>query len=271
MNVLILAFDALEYDIVVGMKLKPLMQEYYGRYEAVTSPRYGKPHTPSAWTTIITGRSPEEHGIDYWWTYGRFLDWLRTKPPLVWIKNKRRILWKLGLKPRVPDKRDLKFKTIFDLVDRSVALFVPGYNEPVWPHEKLNEAFRKGLREYVKTIWEIHEWRKRVFFEKLGGDWELFMAWFDLADLLGHVCITKCRTEFLKAYIELSKIAKKVRDMYRNKDVFILILSDHGMKPVPDGTGDHSSYGFWSANKKPPFTPRKATDFYKLVEEVLAS
>lgn len=177
MKVLILGFDGLEYDLVVKWKLKHLMQTRYGKYTAVRSPKYGKPHTPSAWTTIITGKTPEEHGIDDWWTYGRILDWLRTKPPLVWIKNKRRILWKLGLKPRLPNKRDLKVKTIFDLTKKSIPLFIPAYNEPVEPHEKLKAAFKKGLNEYIKAIWEIHNWRKNVFLQKLkNNEWELFMV-----------------------------------------------------------------------------------------------
>jgi hypothetical protein len=269
LRVLILAFDALEYDLVVKWRLKQLMQMRYGKYEAAKSPRYGKPHTPSAWMTIITGVPPEVHGIDDWWTYGRILDWLRTKPPFVWIKNKRRILWKLGLRPRILDKRDIRVKTIFDLTPKSIALFIPGYSEPTIFREKLNDALHSGVKEYIKTIWWIHEVRKREFFKRLDKDWELFMAWFDIADLLGHTCIVKCRLELFKAYLDLVKIVNRAKKML-DDEVFILIMSDHGMKPMPDGTGDHSDHGFWSINRDWEwFNPVKATDFYPLVKKVL--
>jgi len=269
MKVLILGFDALEYDLVKQWKLRQLMQVRYGVYEAAISPKYKKPHTPSAWTTIITGKYPEEHGIDDWWTYGKILDWLRTKPPLVWIKNKRKILWKLGIRPKLHSRNEIKVKTIFDLTSRSIALFIPGYNEPVEPHMKLNEAIKKGIKEYIKTIWEVHRWRVKTFLEELNNDWDLFMVWFDIADLLGHVCMVKCRKELWKAYLDLARLVGIVKKEVP-EDTLILILSDHGMKPMPDGTGDHSEYGFWSINMDLEwFNPKKAVDFYPLIEKAL--
>ena len=270
MRLLVLAYDALEYTLVERLRLRDLLQKRYGRYEAAKSPKYEKPHTPSAWTTIITGKPPEEHGIDDWWTYGKILDWLRTKPPLVWIKNKRKILWKLGIKPRLYTREELRVKTIFDYAENPVALFIPGYSEPVWPHEKLNEAIKKGVQEYIRAVWEIHRWRKEEFFKRLSGDWDLFMAWFDIADLLGHVCWHKCFAQIKMAYLDLARVAARAREALGN-DVAIVILSDHGMGPSGDGvTGDHTPYGFWSINQDWDwFQPRKATDFFNLFLRIL--
>ena len=41
-----------------------------------------------------------------------------------------------------------------------------------------------------------------------------------------------------------NKLKKTLED-----DVFFLIISDHGMKPL-GRFGDHSAYGFWSSNIK---------------------
>ena len=273
MKLLILAFDGLEVELVERWRLKALKQMVYGTYEAPRSPHFKKPYTPSVWATIITGKSQEEHGIDDWWTYGRLLDRLRYLPPFVWIKNKRRILWKLGLKPRIVDKRDHRVETLFDVIKPSKALFIPTINEPAWIHEEYVEALKHGLENYISRIWEVHRYRKRVFLQELEKDseWKLFMVWFDIADLLGHVCISRCRHQFLKAYLDLDMLVKEVKKRLSN-DTIMLIVSDHGMKPMPDGTGDHTDRGFWSLSADIPwFRPRKATDFYTYIVKLLSS
>ena len=270
---MILALDGLEVELVERWRLEAIKQVVYGTYEAPTSPRFKKPHTPSAWATIITGRPPEEHGIDDWWTYGRLLDRIRYLPPFVWIKNKRRILWKLGLRPRIIDKRDHRVETLFDVIKPSKALFVPTISEPAWIHEEYVKAFKRGLKNYISKIWEVHRYRKRVFLQELkkGNEWRLFMVWFDIADLLGHICILKCRHQLLKAYFDLNALAKEVKRCVSD-DTLTLIVSDHGMKPMPDGTGDHTDRGFWSLSANIPwFRPRRATDFFSYITRLFSS
>ena len=268
MKVLILAYDGLEYNLVKRWKLRNLLQVKYGKYKAHISEKYKEPYTPEAWITIITGTT--NHNIKEWWVYNNSLEKLRYKPPFKWIRGKRKFLKLIGIKPRLPNKNDLKIKTIFDLTKKPIPLFIPGYNEPTEPHYRLKKAFEKGLEEYIKTIWQIHYWRKWEFFNILDKEWwDLFMCWFDLADLLGHIFIAKNRMELYKGYVELDKIAMNVKDSI-DKNTLLLILSDHGMKAMPDGTGDHSFHGFWSINKNLEwFNPKKATDFYNLIKKSL--
>ena len=255
-RVIILAFDALEASLVEKWRLKYLLQEYHGVYEAPKSPKYGKPHTPNAWTSFITGLPPEVHGVDDWWSFGRVLDWLRKHPPLSWIKGKRVLLRKLGIniKPKVVG---------------NTALFVPAWNEPTEPREEYAIALEKGLEELIKTVWKWHKIRKEELFKHLDGEWKLLMAWFDIADMFGHVCWYRCRNELFKAYLDLNSIAKKVREKVGD-DTAVLIVSDHGMKGTRDGiTGDHSPYGFWSLNVEPPLMPKKITDFKPMIHKLL--
>mgnify|MGYP000064706953 CR=1 FL=1 len=265
MRICILAFDGLEYDLVVRWRMKALMQEYYGKYEAPISPTFKKPHTPSAWASFITGKAIEEHGVDDWWTWGLLLDWLRFRPPLKWIKGKRKLLKKLGIRPKLY-KIDDSHPTIFSVVKPSIPLFIPTLTEPTRFHYELSDAVEKGVDAFVRKIWEIHRYRKKEFLKCLDKDWKLLMVWFDLADLLGHVFIKKNPIKLFKGYKELNDIANIARSKLAN--TAILIVSDHGMKPQPKGTGDHSSYGFWSLNIEPPFKPEKITDFYKLVIKI---
>jgi len=266
MRVFALLLDGLELDLVERWNLEGLKQVEYGRYEAPISPTYGKPHTPSAWYSFITGKPPAEHGVDSWWTYGSFLDWIRMKPPLVWIKNKRKLFWRLGLKPRVVDKRDTGGTTIFDLVKPSIAVNVPTYNEPTEYHYELSKALEKGVREYEKKIWEIHKRRVSQVFEKIGDEWKLFMAWFDIADLMGHLHLIKRPQKLRRVYQILDDLAQRLKGKVPDETLF-LIVSDHGMTPSGDGvTGDHSLYGFYSINKNLEFfKPKKITDFFPYI------
>jgi len=267
---LVLAFDGLEYDLVEKWNLKNIKQKVYGKYLAPVSPRHGKPHTPSAWVSFITGKSVEEHGIDDWWTYGklnRIFNWLRWKPPFIWIKGKRKLLRKIGLGPQIHTKKDLKVRTIFDVVKPSIALNIPAYNEPLSYHIELEKALEKGLNEYERKIWEIHRRRVKALMENINKEWKLLMAWFDLADLLGHIYMVKNPLRLLRGYLELNRLVGRVSKI-TGKDTFIIVVSDHGMKPA-GSTGDHSKYGFYSFNMNVGYKPKRITDFYKLILKII--
>jgi len=271
-RVIILAYDGLEYTLVKKWRLRYIMQIRHGIHRSPISPRYGKPHTPSAWTSFLTGLEPREHGVDDWWSFGRFLDWIRYKPPLVWIKGKRLFLKKLGIeiKPRLVDHSVIRHRTLFDMVKPSTAVYVPAWNEPVEPHHEYAEALSRSVREYISTVWKWHRKRVEDYWKAFKrGDWRLLMAWFDVADIIGHVCITKCPKEFRLAYLALEKLAHDTQKRLP-EDTLLLIVSDHGMKAMPDGTGDHTDYGFWSINRDWEwFNPKKITDFFNLILKVV--
>jgi len=268
MRICVLAFDGLEYDLVVKWRLRHLMQKYYGAYKSLVNPKYGKPYTPTCWASFISGKPMEEHKVTTWWSWGAILEKLRYFPPFVWVKGKRKILMRLGIRPKLRTLPSY-ITTIFDVIKPSVALFIPSYNEPIEFRNMYDDAAKKGLKELEKTIWAIHEIRKNIFFEYLDkDDWRLLMCWFDLADMIAHLYSSRrSKLRLMKAYFELNNIAKKVRERIGD-DVAVLIVSDHGIQKLPDGSIDHSNHGFWSLNVKPPFTPKEIIDFYKLVIEL---
>jgi len=245
------------------------MQKQNGQFNSFVTPDYRTPHTPSLWVSFITGQPYEIHKVDTWWTYGRFLDWLRFKTPFKWIKGKRKISSRLGLKPNLKYLRK-RFLTIFDIVKPSIALFIPGYNEPVHYHIRLNDAFKKGIRHYVKTIWHIHYERVEKMREKLKEDWKLFMVWFDLPDLFGHLYFIKRKHRLYKVYLTLNALAYLI--MQESRPNIMLIVSDHGMQPSTDGvTGDHTTKAFYSLNINMDWKPKAITDFYFKILELLGN
>jgi len=266
-RVCVLAIDGLEYSLVLKWKLKHLMQEYFGRHVSPIDPEHGKPMTPMCWASFITGKPPKVHGVRTFTRWGiRFIDKIRFYPPFTWIKGKRRLLMKLGIKPK-PSGIPKNIKTIFDVVKPSIPLFIPSYNEPVELRDKFLHA-RKG--EFLKKLWDVHRYRKEVFFRYLrGSEWKLLMCWFDLVDMASHAYINpRHKLVLMRVYLEANKLAREVREIV-GRDTAVLVASDHGFEKKPDGSFDHSNYGFWSLNVEPPFRPRKITDFYNLILEVV--
>jgi len=273
-RVVILALDGLEYELVKRWRLKSLLQEKHGVHMPFKSPRLGKPHTPSLWASFITGKSLEEHGVDEWWRWSWLLDRIRYLPPLVWIKGKRRIIEKLTgyrIKPK-PSLRALRNRppTLFDLIKPSIAIDVPTWNMDVDRRLWIERSLKVSVDEYIKNVWKVYNEKKQELLRVLdNGSWRLVMVWFDAPDLLGHVCIAKCRLKLMSLYLDLNRLVSTVRERVGD-DTLVLVVSDHGMKPMPDGTGDHSDYGFWSISHYIDwFEPRKITDFFYLILKLL--
>jgi predicted AlkP superfamily pyrophosphatase or phosphodiesterase len=268
----IIALDGLSYDLVVKWNLSNLMQVTYGKVPV--SPIYfggnevDTPSTPVIWSSFITGKNPREHGITGWWTYGKTWDWLRKNPPFVWVKNKRGLLKKIGvdskniLKPKIVDKTDLQAKTIFDYVKPSIALDVPTYSDISESRLSIFDTLvHEGLEAYEKAIWKIHNERVNRLFIELHNPWNLYMVWFDVPDLLGHMHIAKRPHLLREVYIKLDNLVYTLKNKLP-EEITYLIISDHGMMPESDGTGVHSLEAFWSLNIPTDFSPCDLTDFF---------
>jgi len=244
MRVCVLAIDGLEYSLLLKWRLKHLVQEYYGRHVSPVDPGHGKPMTPTCWASFITGKPPEVHGVRTFTSWGRLIDKIRFCPPFAWVKGKRRLLMKLGIRPS-PRTVPRNIRTIFDVVKPSIPLFIPSYNEPVGLRDKF---LRAGEGEFLKKLWDVHR--------------------YNLVDIASHACASpRHKIVLLRAYLEFNKMAREVRERIGSSTA-LLIVSDHGFERKADGSFDHSNYGFWSLNVKPPFRPRRITDFYNLILEL---
>lgn len=272
MRVFILAIDGLDYNLVIRWSLKNLMQKKCGIISL--SPEYYLssekiPYTPIIWGSFITGRRPHEHGAKLLLSTNiNLLNIIRRFPVIKYIKGKRDLLEKIGISPwiymHIANKNDLGIRTMFDIIKNSVAIWVPAYNPRDDLYWSLREAIKKGIKEYESTIWHVHKIRYLETIKQLKNtsNWELFMTYFDLADLLGHLYISKKRYKLYIAYKKLDKLAGELKLITKN-NTFFLIVSDHGMLPGKDGLfGVHSNYAFWSYNLDLEWIPKDITDFY---------
>jgi len=216
------------------------------------------------WSSFLTGLEPEQHGIKLWWEYHPLLEKIRYLPIIRHIRGKRRILWKLGLKKRIAR---VKHQTFLDGIEDKVVVWFPNYNDSTELHERLSKAFYKGLGEYEKEIWRVHRDRRIRTFRMLKGKWRLFMTYFDLADLLGHIYLPKRIYELKIAYLHLNTIVYRMkRELDKmSEDYVFLIVTDHGMGM----DGQHSDYAFYSLNIETPIVIRDFTEFRRVIERWL--
>jgi len=278
-RVFILALDGLEYDLVVKWRLKNLMQKRFGRYEVhedyMRKTDEGlEPYTPKVWVSFLTGKHPKEHGIRDLWTYNRILDFIRHLPVISWIKGKRKIARKLGIKPRLVSRSDYKYPTLFELVPSSKAINFIGYNEPTEMRERMNlllsdKSFR--MEQLEELCWEAYWKTRNLMFREINSDWNLFAVYFETLDWLGHLYENKKVRNLLIPYQVFDNLVYEIKEIIGDNVIF-LVLSDHGVEISNDRlTGYHSHYGFWSLNINTDWKPKEITDFFhKILEWIKA-
>jgi len=230
--IVILGFDGLEYNYVKEFNCKNIMQETFGKTDIS---EFKEPRTIVLWSSFLAGKNLEDE--------------------ILGGSN----LWDFRLDTN---------RTFFSKFKKYVAIDVPGFSFIKERHEAERKALKDffnqkcTVEEYDKIAFENHRKVKQEFFEALKGDYDIVMGYFGLADVIGHLSFG-IKPKMKLVYEELDRIAAKVRENIKDK---ILILSDHGMKPI-GRFGDHSNYGFWSVNlHKDVFNP-KLTQLFKLILE----
>lgn len=270
MRVIIVALDGLDYYLAVKWKLRDILQKQYHRFKISEHYYHEKekvPYSPKIWSSFLTGLPPDQHNVRSWWEYHPLLEKIRHFPIIRHVPNKRRVLWKLGIKGRIVK---VKSSTLIDDFDESCVVWFPGYNDSTELHERLSKAFYKGLKEYEREIWRVHRERRERTFKMLRTKWKLFMTYFDLADLLGHIYLPKRLYELKIAYLRLNKLVYRMkREIDRSIDVdenyVFLIVSDHGMRE----DGRHSDYAFYSLNfENPKIVIDDFTEFRELIKRL---
>ena len=226
---IILALDALDLNLVQKFECKNLMQEEYGQTDISN---FNLARTVVLWASFLTGKN------------------LEAKIP---IKTQ----WEFKLNPE---------ETFLKLFNPYKAIDVPAFSlKPSHAEERklLKKYFddKSAIEEYDAVVWKNHEENKKEFFDSI-GKFDLVIGYFNLADAIGHLSFG-IHQKMQNVYHELEEIAKKVKD----RDDFILIISDHGMKAV-GRYGDHTKNGFYSANQKLALNLPKITDFYNIMRHI---
>lgn len=231
--IVVLAIDALEYDLVKKFHCRNLMQKFYGKTDIS---EFSEPRTMVLWSSFMTGMNIEQEilalGDNGMWN------------------------------ARVENKR-----TFFSNFVNPAVFDLPGYNYETLHHEEERKLLKKFFdakhdsekesvrQSYNRLAFDHHKKIKNNFTKALKESHDLVLGYFSIADVIGHL-------NFGNAFL-MKMIYRDLDEIAGGIDSPFLVLSDHGMKPI-GFFGDHSSYGFWSSGEYDLGEP-KITDFKKII------
>jgi hypothetical protein len=231
--IVVLAVDALEYDLVEKFQCRNLMQKFYGKTDIS---EFSEPRTMVLWSSFMTGINMEQE--------------------ILALGDNG--MWNARIEPK---------RTLFSKFVNPAIIDLPGYNYETLHHEEERNLLKKffdaqhhsekeSVREsYNRLAFDHHKKIKNDFTKALRESHDLVLGYFSIADVIGHLNFGNA---FLMRmiYHDLDEIAGGI-------DSPFLVVSDHGMKPI-GFFGDHSSYGFWSSGEYDLGEP-KITDFKKII------
>jgi hypothetical protein len=240
MKIIVLAIDALEYNLVEKFDCKNLKQKFYGK---TNISEFSEPRTVVLWSSFMTG------------------------------KNKEKEILEKGDKEMWNTKFDIK-DTFFSEFKNPAIFDLPGFNYDIKTHDKSRALLKKFFevkseeekedirKEYNKDAFDHHRKIKKEFLGALNKEYDFVLGYFSVVDVIGHLNFGN-GILMKMIYKEMDDIAKKCAE----KGCPLFVLSDHGMKTV-GMFGDHSDYGFWSLNLNKNLDNPKITDFCDIIKSL---
>jgi hypothetical protein len=234
--IVVLAIDALEYDLVRKFQCRHLMQKFFGKTDIS---EFSEPRTMVLWSSFMTGKNMENE--------------------ILAMGDKE--MWNTRIETG---------RTFFSGFKNPAIIDLPGYNYDLCQHEAERTLLRKFFdakgnpeKETIRESYNLlaFDYYKKItkeFSSALEGHHDLVLGYFSIADVIGHL---NFGNGFLMKmiYRDLDELAGTIVHP-------MIVLSDHGMRPVGI-FGDHSEYGFWSSGSIDLGLP-KITDFPKIVTDL---
>lgn len=280
-NVLVVAFDGLDKELIEEFELENIKQEEFGAIDNQTGMK--NIYTSELFASFITGKTPEEHGIEGLTTWsnsrGKIVDKLAPKKLVESTKGFNRVQETLKTLLNTDEvkysQEHIKEETLFEKIDNSRAMYVPGYNPSLfWQLKAETLPLEYGFgADVAKEFWDTreHEFRKKNLFSELENDIfsprDFLMIHLHRTDfhqhLYGDPTAVMDKNKLKKLYNETDKLAGEILDKASGKYDRIIFMSDHGL-PAKDG---HNENAFYSSNKKLFDQVPKLTDFHdKIIE-----
>jgi len=233
------------------------------------------PYTPVIWKVIFTGKTPRKMS--------------EAKPPERWrnpLLNWLRSIWfvrsiyaglielgivRAGLLSRLGFKRKPlaePYETFLQMAEKPVIVHNPLTSDVKWVAKPLNRKFKP--KEIVEDRLKVFMKEIQETFSKLDGDWDLFVVYTKLLDVVGHL-YWHAPLVIEKYYRMVDEFARQVQNRL-HKNMIMVIVSDHVMRPLHGALvgGEHSHHAFVSFNQKIKVPkPLKITDIYKIIISIL--
>lgn len=275
---LVVAFDGLDYNLINKFGLVHVQQEEFGTIDVTSD--VVKRVTSELYTSFITGQPPSKHGIVGLNIYNKRAKIVNTLIPQK-LQETIPYAFDLNLKlnqligghMRKPEKTDYTTPTIFDEIENSKALYVPGYNPGIFWKAGLKTQvldYTGGdMDEAVKVVKQAHRMRKRNLFDRMKNENdELLMCHFHYPDYIQHLYGTDFSWNIDKLrqmYNKMDELANKIRIEARQQGFEnILFLSDHGTLRG-SGEYEHNPNAFYSSNNELGLGKPSIIDFHDII------
>ncbi|MFB6158109.1 MAG: alkaline phosphatase family protein [Candidatus Nanohalobium sp.] len=281
-----MAFDGLDKDLIQEFDLEHVVQEEFGSID--NDDQISVRSTSELFASFITGETHDQHGIEGLTTRTNesvqfFEDRLPDNKFFNKFKGIRESFYSTDLidgRKRKPEEKDLEVKAIFEEIDDSRAMYVPGYN----PSKLWKNGFSMGkLLSLGNSKVEVEDFlrdrefevRKRKLFSELDNEIisprKFLMCHFHFSDWMHHLYGDKKsgnwdRRKLLEIYKESDNLAKEILEKAEEASYdYVIFMSDHGL---PDEEA-HNENAFYSCNKElfGEETPH-ITDFYDKILEL---
>lgn len=282
-NVLVVAFDGLDKDLIEEFELENIRQEEFKSIDNQTGMEHI--YTSELFASFITGKTHEEHGIEHLTTWedkrkGRVIETLAPKGIVESTKGFHRLRETLKTLLKTDEvkysQEHLEEKTLFEEIDNSRAMYVPGYNPSLfWQLKAETLPLEYGYgSDIAAEFWDTreHEFRKKNLFSELENDIvsprEFLMVHLHRTDfhqhLYGDPTGVMDKDKLRKLYQETDELAGKILKKAGEKYDKVIFMSDHGL-PAEHG---HNENAFYSCNGKLFEETPKLTDFHDRITEL---
>ena len=284
-KVLVVAFDGLDKELIEEFDLQNIRQGEFGSIDNQTGMK--NIYTSELFASFITGETHQEHGVEglnKWKnSRGEILDTLVPKELLETKRGLHRfretLKSALDAEETKYDEEDLEVDTLFEKIDNSRSIFVPGYNPSTfWTIEADLRplGFGKSPAETMEH-YDTREFRhrKEKLFSELENDFiparDFLMMHFHRSDTFHHLYGDPQgnydEEKLREMYSDMDELAVQIKEKALEKGYdYIIFMSDHGL-PAKIG---HNENAFYSSNKElfPNKTP-KITDFHDRILELV--
>ncbi|MDY6769127.1 MAG: alkaline phosphatase family protein [Candidatus Nanohaloarchaea archaeon] len=269
-NVLVIAFDGMDKELIDQFDLDHVTQDEYGQIDNHTDITRIK--TGELFASFITGKTWKEHGIRglKGWD-SEFMNAVEgavpnREPFYSWAARVKDVFTRAtGVERRTFTREDLACPTMFDTVPDAVAVNVPSYNENAGI-----EVFSKVLDQYgieyaEREAEKEHRERTIEFWDAMEGEAHtLLMAHFHYLDSINHLFgdVMEDEERLEAAYRKIDEFAGEIIEEASGRYDTIIFMSDHGL---PEGPG-HNENAFYSSNVElfPDKEPH-ITDFHDAI------
>lgn len=282
-KVLVVAFDGLDRELIEDFRLENIQQEEFGAIDNQTGMKHI--YTSELFASFITGKTHKEHGIEHLTTWederkGRLIETVAPKSIVENTRGFHRIRETLKTLLKTDEvkfsEEHLQEETLFEKIDNSRAMYVPGYNPSIFwqlKAETLPLEYGYGA-DVAGEFWDTREFefRKKNLFSELENDIvsprDFLMIHLHRTDfhqhLYGDPTAVIDKDKLRKLYKETDELAGEILEKAEGKYDKIIFMSDHGL-PAEKG---HNGNAFYSCNTELFKEKPKLTDFHDKILEL---